>query len=75
MHYARNGFLTAKGLSETALRSLEGLEVLAVETPFLYLDKVGSVSGLRRDEIDMIFDDGVINEQFERYSQSTRELS
>jgi len=34
------------------------------------VDSRVSVSGLRRDEITMIFDDGVLDEQFER-SEST----
>jgi len=49
MHHGRNGFLTAKGLAEAAQRlSLEGL---APRGDSEYVDRVGSVSGLRRDEI------------------------
>ena len=40
----------------------------------LYLDKVASVSGARRDELTMIFDDEVLNEQHERHVHSSREL-
>ncbi len=54
---SHNGFLTRAGY-----RSLDQ----AAQPQ--YLDKVGSVSGLRRDEITMIFDEGVLNEQFERFA-------
>ena len=40
----------------------------------LYLDKVDSVSGLRRDEITMIFDDGVFNEQHRRFHHAVEEV-
>ena len=63
---AHNGFLTAKGLEEAALRSPEGLE-LAGTVATRYLDKVGSVSGLRRDGTTLIFDDEVIDEQHQRF--------
>ena len=72
---SHNGFLTAKGLEETAQRSLEGLEAVDVGIPPGYLDKVVSVSGARRDEVVMIFDDEVLDEQFERYSSSSRMVS
>ena len=65
-HFARNGFLTAYGLGETAQRSLEGLEVDARQLS-LYLDSRGSVSGSRRDEIKMIFDEEIIDEQCRRH--------
>ena len=65
MHHARNGFLTAKGLKEAAQRfSLEGLAPRVVPE---YVDKVGSVSGLRRDEEFHVFDDQVIEEQHRRF--------
>ncbi len=70
--YSHGGFLTAKGLEETAQRSLEGLEVDA-RAPELYLDKVVSVSGLRRDETTMIFNDGVIDEQYRRFLEPLQE--
>jgi len=62
---AHNGFLTAKGLAEAAQRELElGLRPRGdcdiVDIPL-------SVSGLRRDEIKMIFDDAVIDEQHRRF--------
>ena len=65
---SHNGFLTAKGLKEAEQRSLEGLGIPGVDMwpDCQYLDKVGSVSGLRRDEMTMIFDEGVIDEQFQR---------
>ena len=74
-HHARNGFLTAKGLEEAAQRFFLEPDALAVEQTRRYLDKVASVSGLRRDETTMIFDEGVIDEQFERYSRSTELVS
>ncbi len=49
-HYSRNGFLTSRGHREVAQRTCDHLGVDAM-TARLYLDKVGSVSGLRRDEI------------------------
>ncbi len=67
---SHNGFLTAKGLaleleSRTAQQtSLEGL------SPSGVCDKVdihGSVSGLRRDEIKVIWDDQLLNEQHRRF--------
>ena len=72
MHYARNGFLTIYGLAEAELRGVDRAHELAMlaldgETCQLYLDKVRSVSGSRRDEIKMIFDDGVIDEQHRRF--------
>jgi len=70
-HHARNGFLTAKGLKEAEQRGVDrayelSLEGLAQGDDQLYLDSTGSVSGLSRVEIKMIFDDGVIDEQFRR---------
>ncbi len=63
--YAHSGFLTAKGLEEAAQRR----RFLGVDTPqdVCELDKVGSVSGSRRDETTMIFDEGVIDEQHRRF--------
>ncbi len=56
-HHSRNGFLTSRGLREVAQRSLEGLEVDAMEVS-RYLDSRVSVSGVRRDEImeDIVYD-------------------
>ena len=64
MHHSRNGFLTAKGLAEAEQRSLEGLAVCDVHP---YVDKVGSVSALRRDETFLEFDDALIEEQYRRF--------
>jgi len=63
---AHNGFLTAKGLEEAAQRkaSLDALDNLDM---FEYIDNKVSVSGSRRDEIIMIFDDGVLDEQYRRF--------
>ena len=72
---AHGGFLTAKGLQEAAERRGASPEGLAVGTSQLYLDKVASVSGARRDEMIMIFDDEVLDEQFERYASSSRMVS
>ncbi len=64
--HSRNGFLCRKGLEEAAQRSLEGFEVDATH-PFEYLDVVGSVSGLRRDEEPHVFDDELIDSQYRRF--------
>ena len=63
---SHGGFLTGKGLEETAQRSLEGLEVDGMDKS-RYLDKVGSVSGLRRDGDLHVFDDDLIEEQHRRF--------
>ena len=67
MHHSRNGFLTSKGLEQAAQRSLEGLEVDAMEIP-RYLDRHGSVSGLEleRDLYEFISDSD-IDEQERRF--------
>ncbi len=44
--------------------SLEGLE-LAGEVAKRYIDRVGSVSGLRRDET--VFDDELLDQQYQRF--------
>ncbi len=62
---SHGSFLTAKGLKEAAQRfSLEGL---APRGELEYVDRSVSVSGSRRDEINMIFDEGVIDEQHRRF--------
>ena len=66
-HHSRNGFLTVRGYAENAQRSLEGLEVVDMELPLEYVDKVGSVSGLRRDEEFHVFDDHLLDEQHRRF--------
>ena len=62
--HAHGSFLTAKGLEETAQRfSLEGLAPRGVPG---YVDKVVSVSGLRRDETLWLSDE-LIEEQYRRF--------
>jgi len=63
---SHGGFLTAKGLKEAAQRELGFTEVLAVDESLLYLDKVVSVSGARRDETHWPADE-VIDEQHRRF--------
>ena len=64
--HSHSGFLTAKGLEEAAQRSPEGLELAGVVAT-RYLDKVASVSGLRRDEIAMWPTDRILDEQHRRF--------
>ena len=64
---AHSGFLTAKGLAETAQREivLSGVDGM---DPRLYLDKVGSVSGLV--EVEDLYEgvgDSLLNEQYRRF--------
>ncbi len=69
VHYARNGFLTAKGLEETAQREREFAFVFDVGLTrgagCVRLDKSGSVSGSLPPE--SIFEDQVIEEQDRRF--------
>ncbi len=72
MHHARNGFLTAKGLAEAAQRErqLSIFEVMGLTRgeDWSYLDKVCSVSGLRRDEdLYEMVSDTKIDEQARRF--------
>ena len=61
---AHNGFLTAKGLAETAQQfSLEGLAPRGVSE---YVDRLVSVSGARRDETFWLKDDQ-IDSQYRRF--------
>jgi len=60
--FSHNGFLTRRGYEMVSSHGVDKAEAIR------YLDGKVSVSGLRRDETTMIFDDGVINEQFERFS-------
>ena len=69
--HSHNGFVVGKSPKGLAQRSLEGFDVLevaerGVDRPVI-LDRSGSVSGSRRDEIKMIFDEGVIDEQHRRF--------
>ena len=61
---SHNGFLTAKGLEETALRRSDSLE-LAGRVAIRYLDSRVSVSASESDK--MIFDDHVIDQQYRRF--------
>ena len=65
-HYARNGFLTSRGLREVAQRSRSeySLDGMAEK---LHLDKVGSVSALAEAEALHVFDDDVIDQQYRRF--------
>ena len=69
---SHGSFLTANGLEEAAQRRSGSLE-LAGMVASRYLDKVGSVSGLRLDETTMIFDEGVIDEQHRRFLEQFSE--
>ena len=68
---SHNGFLTAYGYEVTAQRSLEGFEVVDRGGADCYLDKVGSVSAMRRDETTMIWDEGVLHDQQQRHFASS----
>ena len=63
-HHSRNGFLTKEGYALAQQISLEGL---VPRGDLEYLDSRVSVSGLRRDETVMIFDEGVLDEQHRRF--------
>ncbi len=65
---SHGSFLTAKGLKEAEQRRVETLGVLEVDERqlSLYLDKVVSVSGLRRDETLWLCDH-LIDEQHRRF--------
>ncbi len=64
---SHNGFLTERGYAELAERELEWPEAVDMSTRCLYLDKVGSVSGTRRDEDTIIFDDELLDQQYRRF--------
>ncbi len=66
--HSHNGFVLGEP------RSLEGLSIARAEekglTPdvdCVRLDLVGSVSGLRRDETDHVFDDEIVDNQYRRF--------
>ena len=68
MYHSRNGFLTKFGLEEAAQRGVDRAHELAcmgidLETSQLYLDKVGSVSGLFEFELS----DKLLDEQYRRF--------
>ena len=63
--YAHDGFRRSpEGLAERRDVSPEGVDMGASQ---LYLDIPGSVSGSRRDEIKMIFDEEILDEQHRRF--------
>ncbi len=65
--HSHNGFLTSRGYRDVAQRELEIYGVDGTHAG-AYVDKVGSVSGLRRDE-DLFADvtDQLLLEQSERF--------
>ncbi len=69
--WSHSGFLTAKGLEETEQRGVDRAYELALVGRDGHLDKVVSVSGLRRDEgcYDAFAEvsDELLEEQSERF--------
>ena len=63
---AHNGFLTVRGYAENAQRE-DALPRVDDMDMFEYLDCSVSVSGLRRDEDFLVFDDQVIDQQYRRF--------
>ena len=72
--WSHNGLLTAKGLEETAQRRLALGEPVDMGGSLGYLDKVGSVSGSRRDEEFHVFHEELINEQYRRFLEPCGEV-
>jgi len=64
---SHGSFLTAKGLEEAAQRGVDRAHQLAIWGRDGYLDKVVSVSGLRRDETDHVWDDRILDQQYRRF--------
>ena len=66
---AHNGLLTAKGRTAAEQREfeLDDHPGIAMMPASMYIDSMLSVSGSRRDETVMIFDEGVIDEQYRRF--------
>jgi len=66
---SHGSFLTAKGIEDAEQRRAGPVIFPGVDMHqlSLYLDKVGSVSGLRRDETDHVFDDAIVDEQYRRF--------
>ena len=62
--FSHGGFLTSRGLREVAQRELEFDGVDAMESSS-YLDRVGSVSA--SEPMEIIFDDGVLDQQYRRF--------
>ncbi len=65
--FAHDGFLTAAGYAAVAQRDVDIPEGVDMEGDLWYLDKVRSVSGLRRDETMLVFDDELIDNQYRRF--------
>ncbi len=58
---SHDGFLTRRGYELLQNREVDGGEALT------YLDKVGSVSAVRRDETMFVFDDVLLDDQHRRF--------
>ena len=71
---AHGSFLTAKGLEEAAQRGREAQGNPGVQMSVWGPGK-GSVSGLRRDETVMIWNEEILDEQIEEYRSSARLVS
>ncbi len=63
--HSHNGFLTAKGLEETAQRELLSAEGLTRSGNCVMFDKVGSVSGLV--EVEGHWDHELLENQYRRF--------
>ena len=65
--HSHDSFLTVRGYAENAQRERESLELAGVVAS-RYLDLVGSVSGLRRDETSLDWPpDKFLEDQAERF--------
>ena len=67
MHHARNGFLTAYGLAETAQREAIFREGVDRDPGLRYLDNRVSVSGLELERDPYELDDHQLDEQYRRF--------
>ena len=63
--HSHNGFQLRS--SEEELAQQLSLEGLTARDDCVIVDIQGSVSGLRRDEDNHVFDEGVIDEQYRRF--------
>ena len=63
--YSHNG-LVRRGYEQLSLPGIDKAEAL------VDLDKVGSVSAVRRDETTFVFDDKLIDEQHRRFLNGVR---
>ncbi len=71
--HSHNGFRVGRSPEGLEQRGVDRAYELALAGRDGYLDKVGSVSGLRRDEIRMIFDEEILDEQHRRFLQGCEE--